>query len=71
MLWIVPLTIAVAGLITLTVLARRVRRDVPPTLAMIDRFGREHLVASTTALATALCRLHAETASTHRQLPGD
>ncbi|MDP9332513.1 MAG: hypothetical protein M3Q30_04265 [Actinomycetota bacterium] len=67
MLWLLPLTICVAGLIALTVLASRVRREVSPTVAIIDRFGREHRVA----LTTALSRLRDETARTHRRLHGD
>lgn len=67
MLWILPLVVCVAGLITLAVLANRVRREVSPTVAMIDRFGREHRVALTTALA----RLREETARTQRRLSDD
>ncbi len=67
MLWLLPLAICVAGLIVLTVLASRVRREIAPTVAIIDRFGREHRVA----LTTALNRLRDETALTHRRLHGD
>ena len=70
MLWLLPLAICVAGLLALTVLAGRVRREIPPTVAIIDRFGREHRVALTSALATALSRLRDETARTRRNLPG-
>jgi hypothetical protein len=66
-LWLLPLTLGVAGLILLTVLAHRVRREIPPTVAMVDRFGREHRVALTTALA----HLRDETARTSRRLSGD
>ena len=67
MLWLVPFTLCLAGLIALTVLAGRVRREISPTVAVIDRFGREHGVALTTALE----RLRDETAQTHRRLSGD
>ena len=59
--------LCLAGLIALTVLAGRVRREISPTVAVIDRFGREHRVALTTALE----RLRDETAQTHRRLSGD
>ena len=71
MLWLLPVTICVAGLIALTVLASRVRREISPTVAVIDRFGREHRVALTSALATALARLRDETAHAHRRLSDD
>ncbi len=45
MLWIVPPTIGLVGLIVLSVLANRVRRELTPTMVAIDRFGREHHVA--------------------------
>ena len=67
MLWLVPFTICVVGLITLTVLAGRVRREISPTVVVIDRFGREHRVALTTALE----RLRDEPAQTRRRLSGD
>jgi hypothetical protein len=70
-LWLLPLAISVAGLIALTVLGSRVRREISPTVAVIDRFGREHRVALTTAVATAVSRLRDQTALTHRRLPGD
>jgi hypothetical protein len=66
-LWLVPFTLGLAGLIALTVLAARVRREISPTVAVIDRFGREHRVALTTALE----RLRDETAQTRRRLSGD
>jgi hypothetical protein len=66
-LWLLPLAICVAGLIGLTVLASRLRREISPTVAIIDRFGREHRVA----LTTALNRLRDETALTRRRLHGD
>ena len=71
MLWFLPLAICVAGLIALTVLASRVRREISPTVAMIDRFGREHRVALTSALATALTRLQDLTSHTHQRLSDD
>jgi hypothetical protein len=67
MLWLLPLAISVAGLIMLTVLANRVRRELTPTVAVVDRFGREHRVA----LDSALAQLRAETADTRRRLSGD
>ena len=67
MLWLLPLAICVAGLIGLTVLAGRLRREIAPTVAIIDRFGRDHRVA----LTTALNRLRDETALTHRRLHDD
>jgi len=66
-LWLVPLALCVAGLISLAVLAARVRREVTPTVAMIDRFGREHRVD----VKTALQRLRDETEHTRRRLSGD
>ena len=71
MFWLLPLAICVAGLLALTVLAGRVRREIPPTVAIIDRFGREHRVALTSALATALTRLRDETSRTQRRLSDD
>ncbi len=67
MLWLLPFALAVAGVVVLTVLASRVRREISPTVAVIDRFGREHRVA----LTTALRRLRDDTATTRRRLPGD
>ena len=67
MLWLVPFALCLAGLVALTVLAGRVRREISPTVAVIDRFGREHRVALTTALE----RLRDETAQTRRRLSGD
>jgi cytochrome c-type biogenesis protein CcmH/NrfF len=66
-LWILPLALLVAGLVTLTVLANRVRRELSPTVAVVDRFGREHRVELTKALE----RLRAETEHTHRRLSSD
>jgi hypothetical protein len=66
-LWLVPFALCLSGLIALTVLAGRVRREISPTVAVIDRFGREHRVALTTALE----RLRDETAQTRRRLSGD
>jgi cytochrome c-type biogenesis protein CcmH/NrfF len=67
MLWLLPFALAVAGVVVLTVLASRVRREISPTVAVIDRFGREHRVA----LTTALRRLRDDTAQTRRRLSGD
>jgi hypothetical protein len=67
MLWLLPLALGVAGVVVLTVLASRLRREISPTVAVIDRFGREHRVA----LTTALRRLRDDTAQTRRRLSGD
>jgi hypothetical protein len=67
MLWLLPLALSVAGLIMLTVLANRVRRELTPTVAVVDRYGREHRVA----LDSALAQLRHETADTRRRLSGD
>jgi hypothetical protein len=67
MLWLLPLTISIAGLLMLAALANRVRKELAPTVAVVDRFGREHRVA----LDTALAHLRDETANTRRQLSGD
>jgi hypothetical protein len=67
MLWLLPCALCVGGLVALTILASRVRREITPTVAVIDRFGREHRVA----LTTALKRLRDETARTRRRLSGD
>ncbi|MGZ4691978.1 MAG: hypothetical protein ACXWAY_20340 [Acidimicrobiia bacterium] len=67
MLWLLPFALCVAGLLALTVLANRVRREVEPTVALVDRFGREHRVA----LHEALARLRDETTQTRRRLSGD
>jgi cytochrome c-type biogenesis protein CcmH/NrfF len=66
-LWLVPFAITVSGLVVLTVLANRVRREISPTVAVIDRFGREHRVALTTARRL----LADETAATRRRLSSD
>jgi hypothetical protein len=66
-LWLLPLALAVVGLITLAVLAGVVRRELEPTVVAIDRFGREHRVA----LDEAAKRLRAETAATRRRLSRD
>jgi hypothetical protein len=66
-LFLVPLTLAALGLIVLAFLANRVRRELSPTVAMVDRFGREHRVA----VHTALAHLRAQTAETRRRLPRD
>jgi len=62
-LWLLPLSICLGGLVLLTVLAGRVRREVSPTVAVIDRFGRRHRLA--------LIRLRDETARTRRHLDRD
>jgi hypothetical protein len=67
MLWLVPLALCAAGLLMLTVLAQRVRREISPTVAVIDRFGREHRVALTRARQL----LADETTTTRRRLSGN
>ena len=67
MLWLVPVAICAAGLVMLTVLAHRVRREIAPTVAVVDRYGREHRVALTRARQL----LADETTTTRRQLSGD
>ena len=67
MLWLLPMALGVAGVVVLTILASRVRREISTTVAVIDRFGREHRVA----LTTALRRLREDTAQTRRRLSGD
>ena len=67
MLWLLPLACSVAGLVALTVLAFRLRREVEPTAVMIDRFGREHRVAMTDAVE----RLRTRTTSVRRRLSDD
>jgi hypothetical protein len=66
-LWILPLALAVAGLVMLAVLAATVRRELEPTVVAIDRFGREHRMA----LAEARKRLRHETTATRRRLSRD
>ena len=67
MLWILAPTLLLAGLLTLTVLANRLRWELSPTLAVVDRFGREHRVELTQALE----RLQTETERTNRRLSGN
>ena len=67
MLWLVPLAICVVGLVTLAFLAGRVRRELAPTVAVVDRYGREHRVA----LTTALDQLRTETSRAQGKLSGD
>ncbi len=67
MLWIVPSALALVGLIVLSLLANRVRRELTPTVVAIDRFGREHHVA----VEEAQRRLREQTANTRRRLSGD
>ena len=57
------LAVGLGGLALLSILALRVRREVGPTVTVIDQFGRrQHL---------ALLRLRDETARTRRQLRRD
>jgi hypothetical protein len=66
-LWLVPLACSLAGLIALTVLASRLRRELRPTVLVIDRFGREHRVAMTDAIE----RVRTETARAQQRLSDD
>jgi len=66
-LWILPLTLALAGLIMLAVLANALRRELEPTVVAVDRFGREHRMA----LSEAHDRLRSETDTTRRRLSQD
>jgi hypothetical protein len=66
-LFLLPLAIAVAGLVVLTFLANKVLREATPTMIAVDRFGREQRVA----LNVALDRLRSETTETRRRLSGD
>ena len=67
MLWLLPLACAVAGLVALTVLVLRLRRELEPTAVMIDRFGREHRVAMTDAVD----RLQTRTTNLRQRLSDD
>jgi hypothetical protein len=67
MLWLVPLACSLIGLVSLVVLAGRLRRELEPTVVLIDRFGREHRVAMTDAIE----RVQSRTASVRRRLSDD
>ena len=67
MLWLLPLACSLVGLVALTVLASRVRRELEPTVVLVDRFGREHRVAMTDAIE----RVRTRTASTRERLSDD
>jgi hypothetical protein len=64
MLWLVPLACSLIGLVSLVVLAGRLRRELEPTVVLIDRFGREHRVAMTDAIE----RVQSRTATVRRRL---
>jgi hypothetical protein len=66
-LWILPLAVALVGLVTLVLLASALRRELEPTVVAIDRFGREHRMA----LSEAHDRLRVETEATRRRLSRD
>jgi hypothetical protein len=66
-LWLLPFVLSCVGLLVLAVLAHRVWSEISPTVAVIDRFGREHRVALTQARRL----LADETAATRRRLSGD
>ncbi len=67
MIWLLPLAVALVGLVTLAMLAAVVRREVRPTLIAIDRFGREYRVA----LDGAREQLVDGTTATRRRLSRD
>ncbi len=67
MLWILPLALALVGLLALVLLAAALRRELEPTLVAVDRFGRENRIA----LGEAHSRLRSETEATRRRLSRD
>ena len=67
MIWLLPLACSLVGLVALTVLASRVRREIEPTVVLVDRFGREHRVA----MADAMNRVRNHTAEARRRLSDD
>jgi hypothetical protein len=64
MLWLLPLACSLLGLVALTALAVRLRRELEPTVVLVDRFGREHRVAMTDAIE----RVRSETANARQRL---
>jgi hypothetical protein len=67
MIWLLPLACVLVGLTALTVLAGRLRREIEPTVVLVDRFGREHRVA----MQDAVERLQAPSAQIRQRLSGD
>ena len=67
MIWLLPLACSLAGLVALTLLAVRVRRELEPTVVLIDRYGREHRVALTDAIE----RVRIETSNARQRLSDD
>ncbi len=67
MIWLLPLACSLVGLVALTLLAIRVRRELEPTVVLVDRFGREHRVAMTDAIA----QVRTHTARTRQRLSDD
>ena len=67
MLWLVPLACSLFGLVALAILAARLRRELEPTVVLIDRFGREHRVAMTDAIE----RVQRRSATVRRRLSDD
>jgi hypothetical protein len=67
MLWLLPLACSLAGLAALTVLVSRLRRELEPTVVLIDRFGREHRVA----MRDAIERVRTHTAGARQRLSDD
>lgn len=67
MIWLLPLACSLVGLVALTVLMSRLRREAEPTMVLIDRFGREHRVAMNDAIA----RVRTHSARTRQRLSDD
>jgi len=67
MLWLLPLVCSLVGLAVLTVLASRLRRELRPTVVIVDRFGREHRVA----MQDAIDRVQAPSAQLRQRLSRD
>jgi hypothetical protein len=60
-LWVIPLAVALVGLVVLRGLARAVAGEITPTRTALDVFTRE--------LHPALVRIHDETARARARLP--
>ena len=67
MLWLVPLACSLAGLVVLAILCSRLRRELEPTVVLIDRFGREHRVA----MSDAIERVQTRTATVRQRISDD
>jgi type IV secretory pathway TrbF-like protein len=64
MLWLMPFACSLIGLVALAVLAVRLRRELEPTVVVIDRFGREHRVA----MGDAIERVQTRSATVRQRL---